>query len=101
MCNCTCKPQMLDEWSGRFFEATMGDIQNAVNECNAMMIDEGELDLNTFYDRIGLAPIPMGMSFGWSGESMRIIFGSIVKPDGWPALTMSFRNDPKPELGRR
>lgn len=99
MCNTTCKPLAFDTWSGRYFNATIQDVQEAINDVNSLILDEGDVDLNTYYDRIGLAPIPMGVNYGWSGEQLRMVIGSIVSPDGLPALTFSFRRDPRPDLG--
>ena len=67
---------------------------------NSIVMEEGSVELNTFYDLIELAPIPMGVDFGWS-EPMSLIFGSILSPQGEPAIAISFRNAPKPELGQR
>ncbi len=91
-----------DDWTGRYFMSSMSEIQRAVNEVNAMLIDEGELDLNTFYDRIGLTNIPSGLDFGWSkAKTDKIVlnYGNVNAPDGRPAIAISFRNDPRPGLG--
>lgn len=92
-----------DEWTGRYFMSSMSEIHRAVNEVNAMFIDEGEVDLNTFYDRLGLPNVPMGLDFGWSkAKTNKIVlnYGNVNAPDGRPAIAISFRNDPRPDLGR-
>ena len=97
------KPVMYDEWSGRYFEADMNDVQSAMLDANQVLISDGDLDLNTVYDRLGLPPIPMGSMFGWSTEfvtTIDVVFGSHIMPNGWPALTMSFRRDPRSEKHR-
>lgn len=91
-----------DEWSGRWFMSSIALIDKAVNEANSLFVDEGELDLNTFYDRLGLSPLPMGTHLGWSrakNRSVTVMYGSINSPQGKPAISISFRNEPKPELG--
>jgi hypothetical protein len=93
---------MLDMWTQRPFMSTMNKIDAAVNECNAMLIDEGDLDLNIFYDRIGLANIPQGGEMGWSGKDrLNITYGSAIDPNGRAVITLSFRQDPKPILSKR
>jgi hypothetical protein len=89
-----------DDWTGRWFMSNMNLIDAAVNECNAILIDNGDLELNTFYDRIGLPPVPQGTDLGWSGDKIGIIYGNINTKEGVPALSISFRSDPKPNLGR-
>lgn len=91
-----------DDWSGRYFTSSMNGIDSVVNEVNGILIDEGELDLNTFYDRLGLTSIPMGSDFGWQHSNtpkLNLIHGSITSPDGRPAIAISFRDAPKPKLG--
>lgn len=93
----------FDEWSGRWFMSNMAQINQALNETNALFIDEGELDLNTFYDRLGLSPIPMGTHFGWAKPKvnrLNLMYGSVTSKDGRPAIAITFRDEPKPELGR-
>lgn len=92
-----------DDWTGRWFHSNMNSIASAVNEVNAILIDEGELDLNTFYDRLGLTSIPQGTDFGWQHSNvpkLALIYGNITAPDGRPAIAISFRDAPKPKLGR-
>lgn len=93
-----------DDWTGRWFHSNMNHIAAALNEVNAMLVDEGELDLNTFYDRLGLQPIPSGTEFGWQKTKempkLTLIYGSVTAPDGRPAISITFRNDPKPNVGR-
>jgi len=93
----------LDMWTQRPFYSNMNKIDAVVNECNALLIDEGDLDLNTFYDRLeGLDPIPSGNEFGWSGKQrLAISYGSAINKGGEPVITISFRTDPKPNLGKR
>lgn len=93
-----------DDWSGRWFMSNMAQISQAMNEVNAMLLDEGELDLNTVYDRLGLTPLPMGTEFGWTKNDklkrIDLTYGNITSKDGRPAIAITFRHEPKPELGR-
>lgn len=93
------KELCYDDWSGRYFYADMNHIDASVNRLNAIITSEGEACLNDFYDVLGLTGLPMGMDFGWSGEHVLLTYGSFISPNGKPALTFSFRNSPKPNLG--
>lgn len=92
-------PLCYDDWTGRYFRGTMASLEVAMHRFNSIVMEEGSVELNTFYDLIELAPIPMGVDFGWS-EPMSLIFGSILSPQGEPAIAISFRNAPKPNLGQ-
>lgn len=93
----TNKPIMQDQFSGRYTFATMEDIARALTNINSHLIHEGEVTLNDFYDQIGLDPIWIGQEFLWyvADGQIEVIFGSLIMPNGWPALTLSFRRDPK------
>lgn len=92
---------MLDMWTQRPIKSNMNKIDAAVNECNSMLIDEGELDLNTWYDRIGLPGIPSGDDMGWNGgQRIAVQYGAAIDRKGRPVITISFRHDPRPALGK-
>ena len=88
-----------DEWSGRYFLGSMVKCEDAINEVNRRLIDEGDASLNDFYEEIGLKPIPMGQSFGWSGTKINGRFGSVLASDGRPALSVWFHENPKENYG--
>jgi len=99
---------MLEMHTQRPMYSNMNKIDAAINECNAMLIDEGELDLNTWYDRIGLPNVPWGNEFGWQRETagggtqkIGVDYGTAIDQQGRSVITFTFRNDPKPNLGRR
>lgn len=90
-----------DAWTDRFFYSSMNEIAKGVNEANAFLLSEGDLDLNTFYDRIGLNPIPSGTEIGWSGGPIDIHYGSVLHPDGRSAGSITFRDEPQLDMGRK
>lgn len=93
----------FDTWTSRYFMSSMSEIADVVNQCNALLIDDGELDLNTFYERLGLEGVPWGLDFGWSKaktDKISINYGNVTAPDGRPAIAISFRNDPRPDFSR-
>lgn len=93
----------FDTWTSRYFMSSMSEIADVVNKCNELLIDDGELDLNTFYERLGLDGVPWGLDFGWSRaktNKIAVNYGNVTAPDGRPAIAISFRHDPRPDLGR-
>lgn len=89
-----------DVWTDRFFYSSMNEIAKGVNDANAFLVKEGDLDLNMFYDRIGLNPIPSGTELGWSGEPVNVQYGSVLHPDGRSAGSITFRDEPQLDMGR-
>ena len=53
-----------------------------------------------YYDILGLTGLPMGTDFGWSGSHVIVTYGSFISPSGEPVLSVSFRTEPKPNLGQ-
>lgn len=90
-----------DEWSGRYFTGSIPIIEKAFAELNIQLVESGDASLNELYDNLGLKPIPMGEDFGWSGERVEPKFGSVMTPDGRPAVSVWFRQTPKEKLGRK
>ena len=85
-----------DDQSGRWFMGSMSEIENAFNETNRMLLENGDTSLNEFYDFVGLSHIPIGNDLGWSGEKVSPRFGACVSPDGRPAISFWFQPEPKP-----
>lgn len=97
-----------DEWTGRYFFSNVQELGQAVNAANSVVISEGDVDLNTLYEYMGLEPIPMGNDWGWSGDSVQLVYaGSLAGPGaprglaGTPCMIVRFRNEPKPSAGIR
>ena len=89
-----------DEWSGRYFLGSLAKIENAINEINRQLIDEGDANMNDFYDELGLGPIPIGQ-YGWSGSKISGKFGSTTSSDGRAAISIRFHETPKEDYGHR
>jgi hypothetical protein len=88
-----------DDWSGRWFMSSMAQLESAINAVNRLLIDDGSARLNDWYEYIGLPPIPMGDSFGWSGSKIEGRFGAVTNKDGRPAISVYFHETPKDKLG--
>lgn len=103
MCENSPTYWVREDWTGRYFRSNINELAKAVNEINAFLIAEGDVELNTFYDRIGLESIPMGSDWGWSGDRVDVVYGAALAGpgapygvEGSPIMTISFRDDPKP-----
>ena len=99
------KDLWYDEWSGRWFTSTLSKVQQAINEVNRAIIDDGEACLNDFYEFLGLRSIPMGSTHGWSkgeGATPKVNgrYGAIRTTDGRAANSIYFHEIPLPNLGR-
>ena len=57
----------FDEYSGRYFELTLFDLQNAVYRLNRTFALEGYTNLNEFYRYVDLPETDYGEVLGWSG----------------------------------
>lgn len=58
---------MYDSLSGRYFKCTEKELTEYINEINLLreLSKEQEIDLNTWYDIIGLPRIEIGNCFRW------------------------------------
>lgn len=85
-----------DEFSGRYFYGSVNKIEEAVNNTNALLNTSANcsVDLNDFYDYVGLPPIPIGQDVGWTGKHMDVEFGSVLA-EGRPAISYKFRRAPE------
>ncbi len=93
-----------DDFSGRWFTGSLHKIQQAEIATNQALLDDGSVTLNTFYDHLGLTPIPLGEDLGWASNWLKagrieLMHASVVSSEGKPALAYSFRTEPKPHLG--
>lgn len=95
-----------DEWTGRYFRSHPQKIEKAALAANTILLREGDLDLNTFYDLLGQEPIPSGTEVGWSGEEIQIVYGAALSGpsappclgEGAPIMFIRFRNEPKSSM---
>lgn len=88
-----------DDWSGRYFMSTINEIEKAVAWVNSELRQEGSVELNSYYDQVGLSTIQAGARVGWSGEEISARFGASLSPQGRPAINVWF--DREPNLDRK
>ena len=94
----------FDEYSGRYFELTLFDLQNAVYRLNRTFALEGYTNLNEFYRYVDLPETDYGEVLGWSGlkcwETVNsawidIKWDDMELPDGLVAQAIHFPIPPE------
>lgn len=92
----------LDSLTNRYFMSNATDIQRVVNHLNQERLSDGWIDLNSFYDKLGLEMIPMGEGMGWSdSEEFNVKFSSVLDKNNTPVLVINYDTQPKSEFYRR
>ena len=97
------KRLFYDEFSNRYFEMSIYELQKAIYEVNRMYNYLGEVSLNHFYEFVGLKPIDLGDSLGWNGHKdweclgfswIEVKLDAIETPDNLEAYALQFEIDP-------
>lgn len=60
------KQLFFDQFSGRYFESTIEDVQRAEYRVNRDLVMRDYVSLNEFYEHLGVPTIEAGESLGWS-----------------------------------
>lgn len=86
----------FDAISGRYFKSDIDKLKKAANEVNRMMLSDGYVSLNDFYDAIGLSPIKIGDDLGWSANKALIDLNPSAQlaEDGTPCMVLNFQVAP-------
>lgn len=58
----------FDNFSKRYFRSTIESVNRAVNEFNFRLNKDGRLNINTWFDLIGLDEITLGQEYGWDRD---------------------------------
>lgn len=86
----------FDSWNGRYFWSDREYIRQAVNDMNAVLLNEDTVYLNDLYYSIGLDSCGCGSVMGWNlayGQ-IRVKYTSKLSDTGVPCLVMSFETRP-------
>lgn len=88
----------LDRYSGRYFKADIETVRKVINDINEIMVKDGFVALNEFYERLGLTGVKNGEDVGWNvnyDDLVDIEFSSQLTDQNVPVLVLDFRVDPK------
>lgn len=97
-----------DEFSGRFFNATMEDVLRAEYHVNREIDNLGWATLNEFYLKAGLEPIEGGFDVGWTEEENRARYWQswvdfsqpkTILDDGLECYIITMYQEPYPNYG--
>ena len=89
----------LDAWSGQKFFSNAEAIRQAKDRVNAIMLDDMYVDLNTFYDELGIPPTEAGDDTGWNAladKTISVKFSSTLDKEKIPCLVMHIHPSPRP-----
>lgn len=64
------KQLFYDEFSGRYFEATLADVLRAEYDINRKLSDHSGAYLNEFYEMLDIPPVDFGDYIGWSAAEV-------------------------------
>lgn len=87
----------LEPYSGRFFWSDANSIERAVNAANRILLEDGTLSLNEFYDELGLDHIPPGETIGWNyyrDQLIQIHFTARLAEGTKPVLVFDYDTRP-------
>lgn len=86
-----------DAWSGRYFKSSRNAIEKARNDANSLILIDGYITVNEFYDRLGLDYIDAGNIVGWDTDNLiDFSIDAVIGPDMKPCLSIQHRVAPKP-----
>lgn len=86
-----------DKFSGRYFRSHISKIEKATNEFNRRLNLDGWLNINYFYDLLGLEAIDMGEEMGWMAERALLdikVYTRNEPETQEPALVIDYRVSP-------
>lgn len=92
---------MLDTYAGRYFYSSMNKVESAVNFLNSMLLSDGIVSLNDFYDYMGLDRGTLGDEFVWDTDNnytlitLKSMYGG--NGNGEPCKLIEFSPAPKPK----
>lgn len=91
-----------DSWSGRYFETTMDDVKNAVNQLNFQLNHHGHASLTDFYDLLGLQKTAGSDEIGWNSDALLdVIYTPVLHDDGQrPVMSIEYRVVPSRDYFR-
>lgn len=85
----------MDSYTGRYFRSTHSNIQKAVNELNAQIINDNYASQNDFNYLLGLPRSKFGDEYGWSTDRLLdlTITGGLSE-DSEPCLVLNYNVHP-------
>lgn len=87
---------LRDRHSGNHFYGNRNDVIDAVTELNRSIVDNGDANLNTFYNHAGWNDTDHGNDVGWSGgQRVTVRWSLATREDGTPVAQFQLEPAPK------
>lgn len=87
-----------DVFNDRYFRSDIDKLKRAANEVSHIMLQEGYVSLNDFYEEIGLKPVPKGDDLGWNANKSRDLVeidpSAQLTEEGDPCIVLNFKVAP-------
>lgn len=78
-------------YTRRYFMSDMETLRRAQNDINEQIINDIYVNLDTFYDTVGLPHTSTSSEIGWdSNKLMELEFSTVLSEDGRPCLAFSY-----------
>lgn len=89
------KVKCYDEWSGRYFDSSVDEMNRVQNELNRDLLLDW-VSLNDVYYALGQKPIRGGEEVGWAmGELVEFSFSGQLTAEGEPCIAVYFLVGPR------
>lgn len=89
-----------DAICGRYFKSNIEKLKNAINELNMILMEDGTVALNDYYELIGLPEGGLGYDLGWNlnehHETVKLDLSAQLTPDEnkTPCMVLGFKYGP-------
>lgn len=85
-----------EPFTGRYFDSSMEDLKQAMNDTNYMVLNYGYASLSDFYDKVGLPHTEHSDEMGWRSDRglIDMSFDTNLATDGRPCLTFDYGVEP-------
>lgn len=86
-----------DTLSGRYFKNDLENVRRIINDFNKTLLNEMYLQLNEFYDDLGLEHTTLGDTLGWSTEygMLEVNFTAKIANDKEPCIVLNYAFEPR------
>jgi hypothetical protein len=84
-----------DQYTGRYFEASMDTLLSAKNEINHQILHQGYASLTDFFHELGLEKTSVSDEVGWNTDQLlELDISTTLSKDNRPCLAIDFNHRP-------
>jgi len=85
-----------EPFTGRYFDSSMEELKQAMNDTNYMVLNYGYASLSDFYDKVGLPHTEHSDEMGWRSDRglIDMSFDTNLATDGRHCLTFDYGVEP-------